>query len=439
MIDTVLKLIAFTLLGFCIFFFGVVATKMELSPATALETPASVTQTLFSAYQIEECNNGIRWAHPQGSAPLKTFIRKDAYDTTYTIYTSTHDTTARLIDTHGHVVHSWSFKYHDIFKDTSHIIALGKLNNKYFYLRDFHLFDNGDIILMISAGGVTPWGMGFVKLDKNSNVIWTYTGYVNNDFEIGDDGILYTIEHEVTRQKPAYLENVFLPYLEDNIVMLDSFGQEQDRFSLLDSIAKSPYAALLNGIENDGIGDPTHSNSIEYIQKDNPNVPWIKQGHLIISVRNLSAMVVVNPKTYEVTHAQALPTKWQHDIDLLDNGHLLMFDNRGDITGKRYTRVIEMTSASSETIWTHTQDAQGLELHSAFFGQQQRKKDGSTFITYAEHGQLFTVDQEGDIQWAYNTPLYNIVDGVKKMPVITSAQQYDSDFIQFIDKYCIVP
>jgi hypothetical protein len=436
-IDTILKLIAVVLLMFCAFFFGGLAMDMNLSPAKLIKTPIAVTSTLLSATQIESCNGG-RWQTP---VPVRTGLlsQTNPSDTSYTLYTSTHDTTARLIDNHGQEVHTWSFQYHDLFKDTSHIVSIGKLKNQYFYLRDFHLYENGDIILMISAGGVTPWGMGFVKLDKNSNVLWTYTGYVNNDFDIGDDGIIYTIEHEMESVKPARVRDVFLPFLEDHIVMLDNYGREQKRISLIDALDKSPYAAILNRFVNDGHGDPTHSNSITYIKTDNPNVPWMKQGHLLISVRNLNSFLVLDPKTETITHVADLPSRMQHDIDITQTGNLLMFDNQGDILGNEHTRILEIDPITHQTVWQWDKDAMGKEMQSDFFGEQHRSSNGNTFIVYAEKGQLFEIDKNNQVTWAYHTPLQKNIDGENKMAIITSAERFPSTFIKFIDQYCYVP
>lgn len=437
MIDTILKAIAVTLLMFCAFFMGGLSMDMDLPLAKYIKTPIAVTATLTSAFQIEECNDG-RWQYPI-SKTTGTFINQNISDTRYTLYTSTHDTIARLIDAHGKEVHKWSLHYNEIFKDTSHILTIGKLKDKYFYLRDFHLYGNGDIVLMISASGVTPWGMGFVKLDKNSNVLWSYTGYVNNDFDIGDDGIIYAIEHERETVKPDKVREVFLPFLEDHIVMLDNYGREQKRISLIEALDQSPYAALLNRFEDDGHGDPTHSNSITYIKKDNPNVPWMRKGNLLISIRNLNSFLVLNPTTEKITHVADLPSRMQHDIDITNDGNLLLFDNQGGLHGSRYTRILEVNPLTQKTIWEWDKDAKGQEMLSDFFGEQQRYDNGNTFIVYAEKGQLFEITPEGSVIWAYNTPLYKDVSGVNNSAIITSAERFPSSYIKFIDQYCHVP
>lgn len=433
--DKIIQLIIVILLLFCAFFYGGLATRLELSPAKYINKPLSAAETVISAFTIKTCNDNIRWTAPM---PEHTGIMKksDSSKVFYTLYTSTHDTTARLIDQDGTLSHEWSFNFNDVWRDRSHIVSLASLNDSYFYLRDFYLYPNGDIILMVSAGGVTPWGMGLVKLDKDSKVLWKYTGYVNNDFDVGSDGIIYTVEHELRTDQPEKVKEVFLPFLEDHIVMLDHYGNEHKRISLVDAISNSPYASLLNRFEDDGHGDPSHTNSVQYIKKDSTTLPWIRQGHLLISIRNLNSMVVLNPENGEITYAADLPSRMQHDVEHLDNGNLLMFDNRGDISGSDYTRVIELDPQTQQILWERDRDAYGVEMHSDFFGQQTRFENGNTFIVYAEKSQLFEVTPNNEVVWSYTSPLSKSIDGEDRVGIITSAERIPSDFVTFIPKFC---
>ena len=106
-------------------------------------------------------------------------------------------------------------------------------------------------------------------------------------------------------------------------------------------------------------GDPTHSNSISYISKDHPNVSWLKEGFLIISVRNINALAVLDPESEEIVKVFGTTTRMQHDIDYLSDGRMLIFDNRGSFDGSGFTRVLEFELDDEENmknIWVYEGD-----------------------------------------------------------------------------------
>src|SRR3546814_6192374 len=55
------------------------------------------------------------------------------------------------------------------------------------------LMPNGDLIVQFETYGDTPWGYGIARLDKDSNVVWRYLGRSHHDFDIAEDGRIYTL------------------------------------------------------------------------------------------------------------------------------------------------------------------------------------------------------------------------------------------------------
>ncbi len=403
--------------------------ELGIFPSQYIKKPVETAGAVRKLFEIDNYNDLTRWV---GHVPKDTgLIRNTQTQDTYTLYTSTHDTIARLLDHNGEVIHNWTLKFNEAWTDTSHIISLFKLTDFYFYLRDFHLYDNGDIVLMVSAAGITPWGAGLVKLDKYSNVLWTYSGYVNNDFDVGTDGTLYTIEHRLRETGFKAVPDQPLPFLEDNIVLLNKSGEKIKMISLIDALENSSYSTVLERINDNICTDPTHSNSIKYIKETNPSIPWMKEGYLLISVRNLNTMVVLDPHSEEIVYAMGLPSRMQHDIDLTSQGTLMLFDNQGDTAGEEHTRIIEFDPETQKILWTWDKDAQGDELLSNFWGAQERYENGHTFILNPEKGQFFELDNNNNVIWAYTTPLYRIIKEEARIPSITSAKRFPSSQLNF--------
>lgn len=435
MLDREFKVIIIFLSIFVVYFYGALSVSLNWFPSRFFEAPISAASVLSELYHIDRYADDIRWVSEAPEKRGMVFQQEGQFFQGLTLFTSTKDTVARLMGNDGKIVHEWDFSFSEDWPESEreHVrrLSLFELSDKYFYLRDAHVFPNGDLLALISIGGTTPWGVGLVKLDKDSNVIWAYSGYVNNDFHVMPDGRIYLIEHKIRSDLPEDNVDVVIPFLEDNIVHLDIDGQEVGRVSLIDAINQSQYRALLWQYERDGKGDPTHSNSIEYVDHDHPRISWIKKGSLLVSVRNLNALVVFDPKSWDILHAMGLPTRMQHDIDYLENGDFMLFDNRGDFEGNGYTRVIEVVPDTQEIVWSYSGGDGADELHSEFFGEQQVLPNNHVMITHAHKGELREIMRNGEIVWRYIFPYIKEVDGQKKLPVITHAERIDPSYIQF--------
>ena len=88
------------------------------------------------------------------------------------------------------------------------------------------MYPNGDLLVVYEAVGDTPYGYGIVKLDKNSNILWRYFGRAHHDIDVGPDGRIYALTHDIV-DFPADFGRLATPRLEDNLVVLSPDGEEQ--------------------------------------------------------------------------------------------------------------------------------------------------------------------------------------------------------------------
>ena len=57
--------------------------------------------------------------------------------------------------------------------------------------------------------------------------------------------------------------------------------------------------------------------------------PMFKKGHILVSMREIHTIAIVDPEQEKVTWALTGMWRYQHEPRLLENGNLLLFDNRG--------------------------------------------------------------------------------------------------------------
>src|SRR3546814_18769901 len=102
-----------------------------------------------------------------------------------------------------------------------------------------------------------------VKLDRHSNVIWSYLAHTHHDIDIGPDGRIYVLTQEVVDEPFPPFDNLASPRLQDYLVVLSPEGRELKKVSLLAAVAKSPYRGLIHTNPRFAAADPLHANNVD--------------------------------------------------------------------------------------------------------------------------------------------------------------------------------
>ena len=298
-------------------------------------------------------------------------------------YVCGHAPRAYLMDMNGKIVHEWG-------TDLKKSCPSGQI-----HWRRAHLFENGDVLAFEGDG--KGEGMVLLKLDKHSNLLWSYDGRCHHDLFVEEDGNIYVLtKRRCTEHSKLKLEG---PIWEDCVTILSPKGEEIKTISLLDCFLNSEYAYVLYYMARKG--DPFHTNTIELFNGSLVDrVPMFKEGHALISIRHLSTVAIVDLKAEKVTWMLWGMWRVQHQPVVLENGNILLFDN-GDISGK--SRVMEFNPLTQEIVWAYRGDATN-KFFSETCGSNQRLPNGNTLISESESGRAFEVTPDNKIVWEFINP-----------------------------------
>ncbi|MEQ8327117.1 MAG: arylsulfotransferase family protein [Parvibaculum sp.] len=338
----------------------------------------------------------------------------------YTLYTSSHEPSAFLVDMKGREVHRWFIPPEKIW--TEDVEAAGTLG-PHIYIRKSYMYPNGDLLAVYEGSGDTPWGLGLVKLDRNSNVVWSYLDErAHHDVEVGADGTIYALTHEM-RHEPVEGQGLETPLIEDFLVILSPDGKVEKRLSLLDVFAESRFKWLLSGLSRRTGQDPLHTNSVKEVGAEaGAAMNVAREGDLMISFRNVKLVAVLDPKTEELVWGTLGPWVGQHDAEPLANGNVLLFDNNGNYNGPGGSRVMEFAPETMEIVWAY-EGTKVDPLKSVLRSASQRLPNGNTLITESQAGRLIEVTPEGKIAWEYVNPVRG-GEGDKKIPIVAWGRRY---------------
>lgn len=302
------------------------------------------------------------------------------------LYVSGHAAEAVLADMEGRPLHRWRYPLRRLWPD----LAADPANAKLEYWRRAHLFPNGDLLAIYE-------GLGLVKLDARSNVLWARRGGFHHDLAVTPEGEIWVLDREgkvLPRIHPR--EGV----LEDMVSVLDANGRPLRQLSILEAFERSPYASLLQRMERQG--DIFHTNTLEILDgRFAGRSPAFRQGNLLLSVLKLDALAILDPERETIVWARTGSWRRQHQPTFLDSGNLLLFDNTG--AGRDRSRVMEIDPLTGEVSWWFGGERQA-DLFSRTLGSCQRLPNGNTLITESENGRALEVTAKGEVVWEFNSP-----------------------------------
>lgn len=294
------------------------------------------------------------------------------------LYTSEHAARVFLLDMQGSLLHMWELP-----------LAAFPESPK---LRRVKLFDHGEILILME-------GVGLVRLDRDSRVLWQFLEPAHHDFEVLEDGSIYLLTRE-TAIYPAY--NAEKPIRNDFIVILDPAGKQRKKISLLSAIRNSSCCAHF--LEQGMQGDVFHSNALEVLDgRLEHKHPAFRRGNVLTSWRALDAIGIIDLDREQVVWHMEDVFRMQHHPTVLDSGNLLVFDNFDDRRGPEMSRVVEIDPVSREIRWEF-HSTRSYPFFSKSGGANTQLENGNILISETRKGRVFEVTPDGEVVWAFLNP-----------------------------------
>ena len=307
------------------------------------------------------------------------------------LYSSGSAAEAFLMTMDGEVLHRWHADFWSVWPGYPVSKTLATTQ----WWRRVALLPDGGLLALFE-------GLGLVRLDRESRVVWARPMGAHHDLALLPDGGFYVLSHDiqlVPARSTGDADEV--PIYEDYVERLDASGRTLQRFSLLDAFEASEFGDVLSRVDPRREPDLFHTNTVHVLAGDgaserSPFAP----GHLLISLRSLDLIAVVDPQREQVVWALEGRFRGQHDPSLLANGNLLLFDNLG--SGDR-SEVLELDREDGSVAWRYRGDAH-TPLYSEFCGTAARLPNGNTLITETDNGRALEVTPTGEIVWEFYNP-----------------------------------
>jgi hypothetical protein len=331
------------------------------------------------------------WSFPSGSLTAPDgYILLSRYDG------SERRNKLELVSLPGmHTVHSWTLDAAQLQKDVTHVSRFANYANwDRAHFRQIHpwLAENGDLV-------VKDHDSPLVRVDPCGKVRWTLQDAVyHHSTEAGADGNLWIPS---VAERPA-IPDVSGRFREDMINQISPSGKLLFRKSVAQILMRHGHTNWLftKGMYRD---DPMHLNDIEPVLKDGP---FWKKGDLFLSLRNVSAVMLYRPSTDQIIWMRRGPWMGQHDIDILDDHRIGIYDNAVEDRGRGPfftgpSQIIVYDFSTNEISRPLDKAMRNANVRTVDDGLFTRLPDGSTLVEDSREARFIIFRPDGKVGAEY--------------------------------------
>ncbi len=288
------------------------------------------------------------------------------------------------------LVHTWDF-------DTDPFIADLDFESRFTDLaRDKNTLRFQNVHAMLHADGsivTLSHASPLMKFGPCGDLDWASTDAVfHHSIERDAEGFYWVPVH----MEPQVAGFGGPMFLDDGIARVSPEGELVYARSLAQIFEKNGLAVYLTGMA-DHDEDPLHLNDIQPVLEDGEL--W-RRGDLWLSMRNRSMVALYRPETDEILWWHIGPWSYQHDVDIVDDRRITVFDNaatRGrsivrtaDVSGKWIVDVVDNTFSRVQP-----EQFARREIRASFSALSDLLPDGKVMVEESPAGRLVIFDDAG--------------------------------------------
>ena len=301
------------------------------------------------------------------------------------------------------ILHTWNPDINSFFEKVDKVEGgvwehlMRDNNNDRF--RIFHpiLFEDGSLLFQ---GNNTP----LIKIDKNSELEWMKDDefYHHSNEEDIDGNVWVCVRYYPYKIDEKYVGDELNTYSDDGIRRISSNGEILFDKSVSEIFIENDMEYLLfstTGFKK----DPIHLNDIQPVEKD---TKYWKKGDVFLSFRHQSMVMLYRPKTNEIIWKGIGKFYHQHDVDILDDSRISIFNNNskntfsGDIVDGN-NRVVIYDFETEKYSYHLEKSLKKEDVRTITEGRSQILPNGDLFIEETNYGRLLYFNSDGSLRWTH--------------------------------------
>jgi hypothetical protein len=344
---------------------------------------------LATSEQRFDGESGFNFSYQKGAHPEAGYLLLSRYDG------DLKQSVTEIVDLNSQeVIHSWRPDFAAINK-RSHLeseltdLAVQNAPRRARMMHPLATPDGGLVFQNLSP---------LVKIDACGNVEWTIDRLFHHSIEDDGQGGFWA----PVFLEPQTIRGVSRQFKEDALVHVDAKGTIVFEKSL-------PKILIENGLERLVFGhdfysdDPLHLNDIQPVFNDGQ---FWKQGDLLLSLRNISAVVLYRPSDDKVVWTRQGPWTNQHDVNVNGVSAFTVFDNNRMNRRHSYyvngvNNVVSYNLETEEVTRPFASAFEALDIRTVSEGRSQLLPNGDLFVEESNFGRIVEIEPDGEVRWSY--------------------------------------
>jgi hypothetical protein len=336
----------------------------------------------------------------------------------------------KVLTRDGEALHRWRIDWFDGFWPNPHHIPQEDLPRRRpaTFIHGIALLPNGDVVFNLDL-------LGMVRVGLCGNVVWRLPYQTHHALHVDETGHIWVAGQKRIKERSPDLPGYQPPFVEFTVLKVTPGGDIVREISMFDVLIKNQLHGLLYLLPKDTwsdtwsvevSGDTLHLNDVEIFPSHlQPGV--FEAGDVMISLRNISAVMVFNPETLHIKYLSIGKVVRQHDPDFVDGERISMLDNNNvEPESQSPQSRIVVASATHDQIQAIYSGSSEQPFYTAIMGRHQWLPNGNLLITESMKGRAFEIDPEGQLVWEY----FNVVD-TGRLAVLSEAHRLPSFFTRW--------
>ena len=248
------------------------------------------------------------------------------------------------------------------------------------------------------------------KIDLCNNLIWINDEekFHHSIMKMDNDKIVFSSQmFPYSKLIQKYLKDNYI-YNDDAITIMNTDGKilyqksiselliENNILKTSDLFDKETNISNLRNFK-DGF-DPIHINDIEPAMTSGK---YWKKGDLFLSLRNKNSIVHFRPSENKVINYIKGPFLRQHDVDIISDYELSIFNNNISIHKKKISEIVIYNFENNSFKTKFEDQLENLDLFTYSQGLSEFFDDGSILIEEQNEGRIVLIDSKGKLEWEY--------------------------------------
>tara|TARA_B100002051_G_C16719793_1_gene631651 strand:- start:277 stop:1629 length:1353 start_codon:yes stop_codon:yes gene_type:complete len=256
--------------------------------------------------------------------------------------------------------------------------------------------------LILEDGSLISFSRGpAFKIDFCSNLNWINDEEVfHHSLKLDHEGNIWVggqfNPHSINYVKDFQIEG----FIDDSIIKINSNGKILYKKSIIEILIENKILpnnyALTSTLS--GQKDPIHLNYIEPAFYDTQH--W-KKGDVFLSIRHQSAIIHYRPSTNKVINYITGPFSQQHDVDIISDKEISIFNNNNFIVKNNYSEVLIYNFETKKFRKLHNDKLQNENFKTETQGMSQILNDGALMVEEQNHGRIILFDNKGRKEWEF--------------------------------------